>query len=257
MLEIRNLVKIYSAQYAVKDVSFTVKPGEITGYLGPNGAGKTTTLKILAGLLEPTSGRILYQGGNIRKKQNEYKKHIGYIPEDSAVYPHLSGYEYLQLVGRLRRIPEKVLHTKIKEMMELLGLYGEMDLSISSYSKGMTQKVLLASSLLHNPDILLLDEPLSGLDAAANLFVKDLLSLLAEEGKIILYSSHILEVVEKVCSRTIIIHKGRIVADDSVESLRKLMKLPSLESIFGKLTVKEDTGAKARAMLDVIKYTAK
>jgi len=208
----------------------------------------------MACLLEPTQGHIFYKGTDIQKDPIEYKKHIGYIPENSQIYPHLTTSEYLTLVGRLRHIPEKELQTKIKEMMRLLDLSVEMDFSISSYSKGMIQKVLIASSLLHNPDILLFDEPLSGLDVITGRFIKDLLNLLAEEGKTIIYSSHILEVVEKICSRIIIIHEGRIVADDSEDNLRKLMKAPSLESIFGKLTVTEDTRAKAREMMDIITY---
>jgi len=256
MLEIKNLVKKYNAVRAVDDVSFKLKKGEITGYLGPNGAGKTTTLKMMACLLKPTQGEILYNGADIQKNPREYKKHIGYIPENSDIYPHLTAFEYLGLVGRLRHIPELELQSKIKEMMKLLDLSVEMDFSISSYSKGMIQKVLIASSLLHDPDILLFDEPLTGLDVTTSRFIKDLLKLLAEQGKIIIYSSHILEVVEKICSRVIILHEGRIVADDSEDKLRKMMKLPSLESIFGKLTVTEDTQAKAREMMDIITYKA-
>jgi ABC-2 type transport system ATP-binding protein len=254
MLEIKNLVKKYNAIRAVDDVSFKLKKGETTAYLGPNGAGKTTTLKMMACLLEPTQGHIFHNGTDIRKDPIEYKKHIGYIPENSQIYPHLSASEYLTLVGRLRHIPEKELQTKIKEMMRLLDLSVEMDFSISSYSKGMIQKVLIASSLLHDPDILLFDEPLTGLDVTTGQFIKDLLNLLVKEGKTIIYSSHILEVVEKICSRIIIIHEGRIVADDSGDNLRKLMKAPSLESIFGKLTVSEDTQAKAKEMMDIITY---
>jgi len=254
MLEVKNLVKKYSAIRAVDDVSFKLKKGETTAYLGPNGAGKTTTLKMMACLLEPTQGHIFYNGTDIRKDPIEYKKHIGYIPENSQIYPHLSASEYLTLVGRLRHIPEIELQTKIKEMMRLLDLSVEMDFSISSYSKGMIQKVLIASSLLHDPDILLFDEPLTGLDVITSRFIKDLLNLLAKEGKTIIYSSHVLEVVEKICSRIIILHEGRIVADDSEDNLRKLMKAPSLESIFSKLTVTEDTRAKAREMMDIISY---
>jgi len=254
MLEVKNLVKKYNAIRAVDDVSFRLKKGETTAYLGPNGAGKTTTLKMMACLLEPTQGHILYNDEDIQKNPIEYKKHIGYIPENSQIYPHLTASEYMMLVGRLRHIPEKELKMKIKEMMKLLDLSVEMDFSISSYSKGMIQKVLIASSLLHDPDILLFDEPLTGLDVTTSRFIKDLLALLAKEGKIIIYSSHILEVVEKICSRIIIIHEGRIVADDSEDNLRKLIKAPSLETIFGKLTVTEDTKTKAKKMMDIITY---
>ncbi|NOR14261.1 MAG: ATP-binding cassette domain-containing protein [Candidatus Aminicenantes bacterium] len=237
----------------VNRVSFTIKPTEIVGYLGPNGAGKSTTIKMLAGLLESTDGQILYNGKNIRKDLYTYKKRIGYVPENAEIYPHLSGYDYLLMVGRLRQIPEKPLKKRIKQLLELFKLSVEMDLAISSYSNGMIQKVLIASALLHDPDVLLLDEPLSGLDVTTSLVIKDLLKLLAEDGKIIMYSSHILEVVEKICSRAIIIHKGRIVADDSVENLRNLMKLPSLEEIFSQLVVQEDTAAQARGIIAAIR----
>lgn len=252
MLEFQNLTKRYQMTPAVDHIHLSVGPGEVVGYLGPNGAGKTTTIKMLAGLMKPTEGEILYKGRNIRKHLYEFKKIIGYVPESSAVYSHLSGVDYLLLVGRLRCMPEGILYEKIIELMKLFGLETEMDSEISSYSKGMTQKVLLASALLHNPEILLLDEPLSGLDVTTGLIVKDIVTLLANEGRIIFYSSHILEVVEKICTRAVIIHRGRIVADDSVANLRRLMKLPSLEEIFGQLVVQEDTEAVARGIVDVV-----
>ena len=254
MLELREVTKKYHVMPAVNKVSFTVKPSEVIGYLGPNGAGKSTTIKMLAGLLEPTEGEIYFQGEKIGKNLFEFKKKVGYVPEESEIYPHLSAYEYLLMVGRLRRIPDKILKTKIVRLLELFNLSMEMDMAISSFSKGMIQKVLIASALLHDPEILLLDEPLSGLDVTTSLVIRDLVHMLAEEGKIIIYSSHVLEVVEKICLRTIIIHKGSIVADDSVENLRKLMELPSLEKIFSQLVQHEDTHAAAQGILEIIKY---
>jgi ABC-2 type transport system ATP-binding protein len=254
MLELKKITKKYTAIPAVNKVSFTVKPTEILGYLGPNGAGKTTTLNMLAGLLEPTDGEIYFQGKNINDNIYEYKKKIGYVPEQSEIYPHLSAYDYLLMVGRLRHIPEKVLSEKIEQFMKLFNLSMEMHSSIASYSKGMIQKVLISSALLHNPDILLLDEPLAGLDVTTGLIIKDLVQRLAKEGKTIVYSSHILEVVEKICSRVIIIHKGCIVADDSVENLRDLMKLPSLEEIFNQLVVQEDTEEITKGVVEAMKH---
>jgi ABC-2 type transport system ATP-binding protein len=253
MLELKEVTKKYTVFPAVDKVSFTVKPSEIVGYLGPNGAGKTTTIKMLAGLLEPTGGKIYFQGKKIKNDLYAYKKRLGYVPEQSEIYPHLSAYEYLLMVGRLRLIPEKTLKPKIRKLLELFDLSMEMDMAISSFSKGMIQKVLITSALLHDPDILLLDEPLSGLDVTTSLIIKDTLAMLADKGKLIIYSSHILEVVEKICSRVIIIHKGRILADDSIDNLRSLMKLPSLEEIFSQLVVKEDTKATARGIADAIK----
>lgn len=254
MLELRGLTKKYHVTPVVNEVSFSVQPSEILGYLGPNGAGKTTTIKMLAGLLKSTSGKILYKGSEIGKDLFSFKERLGYVPEDSEIYPHLSAYDYLLMVGRLRHIKEKVLREKISEFMRLFHLYDSMDSAISTYSKGMVQKVLVSSALLHNPELLLLDEPLSGLDVTTGLVIKDLLQKLAQEGKIIIYSSHILEVVEKICSRVIIIHRGKIVADDSVSNLQGLMKLPSLEEIFGQLVVQEDTQATANELVDVMKH---
>jgi ABC-2 type transport system ATP-binding protein len=153
-------------------------------------------------------------------------------------------------------MPEKMLKGKIESFMELLGLSLEMQSPISSYSKGMVQKVLLSAALLHNPDILLLDEPLSGLDVETSLIVKDLVRQLSEEGKIIFYCSHILEVVEKICSRVIIIHKGQILKDDSVENLRALMKVPSLEDIFSQLVIQQDTGRISQEIIHVMQQTS-
>lgn len=254
MLEIREITKTYNVFPAVDRVSFVVRPTEILGYLGPNGAGKTTTIKILAGLLEQTEGRIFYRGEDVQKNLFAFKKKIGYVPEQSEIYPHLSAYDYLLLVGRLRRIPEDVLNTKIERFLELFSLSSDMFTSISSFSRGMIQKVLIAAALLHNPEILLLDEPLLGLDVTTSQIIKDLILELSRQGKIIIYSSHILEIVEKICSRVIFIHKGCVVADDSVENLRGLMHLPSLEDIFSQLVEQEDTEAVARGVVETMRF---
>jgi ABC-2 type transport system ATP-binding protein len=254
MLELKGITKKFQVFPAVNNVSFEVKPSEILGYLGPNGAGKTTTIKMLAGLLNPTEGSILFSGKDITKNMVKYKKRIGYVPEEAEIYPYLSAYDYLLMVGRLRNIPEQILEEKIEQFMSFFSLSEDMHSSISSYSKGMIQKVLLSSALLHNPDILLLDEPLSGLDVETSLIIKDLIKKLSQEGKIIFYCSHILEVVEKICSRVIIIHKGKIVANDSVENLRNLMKLPSLEEIFNQLVIQKDSGKIAEGVVHAMKH---
>ena len=252
MLELRDVTKKYSVIPAVEKVSFRIVPGEIVGYLGPNRAGKSTTIKMLAGLLDPTSGSLHYQGKNISSDLYAYKKKIGYVPENAEIYPHLSAGEYLLMVGRLRQIPDRVLKPRIQELLESFQLSLEIDMPISSFSKGMVQKVLISSALLHNPEILLLDEPLSGLDVTTGLVIKDLIRMLAASGRIVFYSSHILEVVEKICSRAIIIHLGTLVADDTVASLRQLMQLPNLEEIFSQLVVKENTEDKAKRILAAI-----
>jgi len=253
MLELRGVTKKFSAFPVVNHVNFTVRPGEVLGYLGPNGAGKTTTIRMLAGLLEPTDGEIFFDGKNIKKDLYEYKKRLGYVPEQSEIYPHLSGFDYLLMVGRLRGIPERVLQDKIYEFLRLFDLKIDMDVAIGAYSKGMRQKILISAALLHNPDILLLDEPLSGLDVTTAMVIRDLVKRLAAEKKLLIYSSHVLEVTEKICSNIIIIHKGNIVANDSVENLRNLMQLPSLVDIFNQLVVEEDTEAVARDIIEVMK----
>ncbi len=252
MLEVRSLTKRFSGIPAVDDVSFTVRPGEILGYLGPNGAGKSTTVKMLTGLLEPTGGHIFFDGRDIQDDMKSYQRRIGYVPEEPHLYPHLTGRESLQLVGRLRGLPRRVLEPKIDELLRLIGLWDDRDSSLSSYSKGMRQKVLLLAALLHDPDLLILDEPFSGLDVNAAMVLRSLLKSLAAGGKMILYSSHVLEVVEKVCHTVLILRQGRVAAHDSVARLRELMSESSLEGVFAQLTQPEDTDATARRILETV-----
>jgi ABC-2 type transport system ATP-binding protein len=253
MLEVCRLYKTYSGVSVLNGVSFNLEPGQVTGYLGPNGAGKSTTVKILTGLLQPSEGHVLWKGQDISRCLVDYKARLGYVPEEPLVYPFLTGREYLQLVGRLRRIPEKVLDEKIAALLNLFSLDRSRHCALSSYSKGMQQKVLLAAALLHDPDLLILDEPLSGLDVTSSLIVRNLIHSLAREGKIILFSSHILEMVEKICTRVMILCRGSLVADDSAERLRELMHLSSLEDVFSQLVIREDTERIARDIVDVMK----
>ena len=240
MLEVRNLVKRYNKIPAVNGVSFSIRPGEILGYVGPNGAGKSTTVKMLTGLIEPTAGEIFFNGKNVREDWIGFQRRMGYVPEEPHLYPHLTGREYLQLVGRLRGLPRQVLEPRMDQMLRLFSLWEDRYSPLSSYSKGMRQKILLSAALLHNPDLLILDEPFSGLDVNTALMLRSLLSALAAEGKMLLYSSHVLEVVEKVCSSVVILRKGIVVAHDAVERLRGLMQQPSLEGVFAQLTEPED-----------------
>jgi len=253
MLEARGLTKCYSAIPAVDEVSFTIRPGEVLGYLGPNGSGKTTTVSMLTGLLQPTRGHIFFDGRNIKDHLIEYKKRLGYVPEEPHVYPYLSGREYLELVGRLRSVPQKLLDQKISDLLHLFNLHSDRHTLISSYSKGMKQKILISAALLDNPEVLIFDEPLSGLDVTSALVLKNLVRALAGQGKIILYSSHVLEVVEKVCSHVLILRRGVMVANDSVEHLRELMETPSLEDIFAQLVLQEDTEKIAADIVEVMK----
>jgi ABC-2 type transport system ATP-binding protein len=256
MLEVRGLTKCYTRLPAVDAVSFAVQPGEVTAYLGPNGSGKTTTMKMLVGLLEPTHGSILYKGREVRADLLSFKRRLGYVPEEPYLYPYLSGWDYLLLVGGLRGIPENLLEEKAERLLDLFSLRRQRHALSSSYSRGMKQKILISAALLHDPEVLIFDEPLSGLDVNTAMVFRNLLKLLAGEGKTILYSSHVLEVVERVASRVIILHKGRVVADDSVERLRELTKVPTLEGIFSQLVMQDDTEAAARRMVEAMKLSS-
>jgi ABC-2 type transport system ATP-binding protein len=252
MLELRNVSKSFSGITSVDNVSFSARAGEVTGYLGPNGSGKSTTMKMITGLIEMTSGEILFEGQRIQRDLIAYKRRMGYVPEEPHLYAHLSGLEYLIMVGQLRDLPPKPTLERIDGLLRLFSLHGDRHVAISSYSKGMRQKVLLSAALLHNPDLILLDEPFSGLDVASSLVMLSLIQELAARGKVVLFSSHELETVERVCSHVVILHHGKIVADDSIERLRTLMSLPTLESIFSQLAVEQDTAAISRQIADLI-----
>ncbi len=209
MLELRNVCKRFSGIVAVDNVSFSARPGEITGYLGPNGSGKSTTMKMITGLLESTSGQILFEGEPIGRDLIAYKQRMGYVPEEPHLYAHLSGLEYLVMVGQLRNLPAKSTADCIDGLLRLFSLHSDRHAPISAYSKGMRQKVLLSAALLHNPDLLLLDEPFSGLDVGTGLVLRSLIQELAARGKVVLFSSHELETVERVCSHVVILHRGQ------------------------------------------------
>src|SRR5690348_13277635 len=220
MLELRGVTKRFSGIAAVDRVSFIARAAEVTGYLGPNGSGKSTTIKMIAGLIEPSDGAIFYNGVPIHQDLIAHKMRLGYVPEEPQLYPHLTGAEFLEMVGQLRAIPERVLAEKVDGLLHLFSLHADRYVALSSYSKGMRQKILLAAALLHNPEILLLDEPFTGLDINSALVLRSLIQELARRGKVILFSTHELDVVERICSRVVILHKGRVAADDSIESLR-------------------------------------
>jgi ABC-2 type transport system ATP-binding protein len=252
MLEIQRLTKCYRNTPVVNDVSFVVKPGEVTGYLGPNGSGKSTTVKIITGLLEATTGRVLLDGRDVREDPMGFRRRLGYVPEEAILYSYLTGLEYLELIGRLRGLAPADVSRKANDLLELFSLDSYRHATISTYSKGMKQRVLISAALLHDPDVLILDEPLSGIDVTSAQLFRHLLNELARQGKTILYISHVLEVVEKVCAHVIIIYKGRIMASDSVERLRDLMNVPSLEGIFSQLVEERDLEAVARNIVSTI-----
>jgi ABC-2 type transport system ATP-binding protein len=253
MLELRKISKHFSGTVAVDNVSFSARRGEITGYLGPNGSGKSTTMKMITALIEPSAGEILFNGAPIQRDLIAYKQRIGYVPEEPYLYAHLSGLEYLGMVSQLRNLAPRPAAVRIDGLLRLFSLHGDRHVPISAYSKGMRQKVLLAAALLHNPDLILLDEPFSGLDVATALVLRSLIQELAARGKVVLFSSHELETVERVCSHVVILHRGKIVADDSIERLRTLMALPTLEEIFSQLAIDQNTIAISREIADLIR----
>jgi ABC-2 type transport system ATP-binding protein len=252
MLELRNVSRRYSSIPAVENVSFSARPGEITGYLGANGSGKSTTMKMITALIEMSSGEISFEGKPIQSDLMAYKQRLGYVPEEPHLYTHLSGLEYLGMVAQLRDLPRTLAADRIDGLLRLFALHEDRDVQISSYSKGMRQKVLLAAALMHNPDLILMDEPFSGLDVGSSLVLRSLIQELAARGKVILFSSHELETVERICSHIVILHRGKVVADDSIERLRTLMALPTLEGIFSQLAVEQDATTISREIADLI-----
>lgn len=250
MLELIEVSKLYSGVAAVDRVSFRARPGEITGYLGANGSGKSTTMKMITGLIEPTAGKILFGSRPITEDWIAHRQRLGYVPEEPHLYTHLSGFEYLEMVAQLRGLTGAL--PRMEGLLRLFQLAGDRHAPISAYSKGMRQKVLLSAALLHNPELILLDEPFSGLDVGSALVLRSLMEELAARGKVVLFSSHELETVERVCSRVVILHKGKLVADDSIERLRELMAAPTLEGIFSQLAIEQDTQAISREMADLI-----
>jgi ABC-2 type transport system ATP-binding protein len=253
MLQVDRLTKRYGALVGIEDVSFTVQAGEVLGLLGPNGSGKSTTVKILTGLLQPSSGHVLLDGRDVATDITAFKAHLGYVPEEPHLYSYLTGPEYLLLVGRLRNLADHVLEPKIECFLRLLGIYDDRYQTLASYSKGMRQKVLIAAAVLHDPRLVILDEPFSGLDVSAARVLKAFVRALADDGKMVVFSSHVLEVVEQVCSRVLILKDGRVVGHDSVVNLRSTLQLPSLDAVFAALTAEEDVDERSRAMVAAMK----
>jgi len=252
MLQADRLTKYYSGIPAIRDVSFSVQPGQVMGYLGPNGSGKSTTVKLLTGLLEPSSGSVRYNGASISDQLIEFRRELGYVPEEAHVYSYLTGPEFLSLIGRLRNLPEALLQRRIADLLEIWGLTDARHTQLASYSKGMRQKVLISAALLHNPKVIILDEPDAGLDVTALLVLRAVVARLAAQGRVVMYSSHVLSTVEAICSDVVILHDGQIVANDTIGRLRDLMSLPSLEQVFRKLAVHTDVEGTAERLIGAI-----
>lgn len=256
MLSVVGLTKTYGGVLALRDLSFSAAPGQVIGLLGPNGSGKSTTISILTGLLRPTRGNVHWKGTDIHSDLDTYQSCLGYVPEEPRLYGYLTAPEYLALVGGLRDIPRRTVERRTDRYLELFGLDTDRYAPLAAYSKGMRQKVLIAAALLHDPEIVVLDEPNSGLDVGATLVLRTIVGTLAAEGKVIVYSSHVLDAVEKVCSDVLILHQGRVVAQDSVARLRELAQVASLEEVFAALAVDENVEAIGREVVRVAELSA-
>ncbi|HND53863.1 MAG TPA: ABC transporter ATP-binding protein [Pirellulaceae bacterium] len=252
MIRVQELAKSYDEKQALLPISFEIPPGQVCGYLGPNGAGKSTTVKILTGTLRPTSGKAEVAGFDVGEQPLEVKRRIGYVPETGQMYPLLSVIEYLTLVGTLHHLPPREIDSRAKELLRLFCIGDSVDSRIDTLSKGMRQKVVITAALLHDPEVLLFDEPLSGLDANAARTVKEIVRGLADRGKTVLYCSHVLDVVERLCDRVIILDRGRLVADGSPQQLMTAAHRQTLETVFRSLTSQEDQEEVAERIVDVV-----
>ena len=249
IITVRQLTKQYGEKVVLNNINLDIYPGQIIGYIGPNGAGKSTTVKILTGIIQDYSGEVIVFGKNLRDNILEIKSQVGYIPELAELYDLLTPREYLSFIGKLYHLPDDIIEDRSRKMLDSFGLLNNIDQRMDGFSKGMRQKVLITSGLLHNPSIVIMDEPLSGLDANAVILVKELLQALKQEGKTIFYCSHMMDVVEKVSDRILLINKGEIIADGTFESLKQNHS-DTLERIFSKLTGREDAGNETDAIIN-------
>jgi ABC-2 type transport system ATP-binding protein len=252
MIEVCNLVQRYGETEAVAGVTFTVRPGEATAYLGPNGAGKSTTVKAIAGLLRPTEGVVRVCGHDVALEPVAAKRCLGYVPDSADLYATLTPHEYLSLIAELYHLDRPVAAERIGHLLRAFGIAGAADRQVETLSRGQRQKVLIIAALLHDPDVLLLDEPLNGLDVHSALTLRQLIDNLIRRGKTILFCSHILEVVERVCSRVIVLDKGRIVADAPMADLLKRTSRGTLEAVLRQLTPPDQADEGARAFLEAL-----
>lgn len=252
MIEVDGLTHAYGSRRVLDGVSFRVAAGEVVGFLGANGAGKTTTLRVLLGMLAPTSGAVRVAGLDPTTDGLRVKALTGYVPESGALYEAFTPREYLLMVGRLRGLDDAVTERRGAAALEALDVAAKLDTPMTGFSKGMKQKVLLASAVLHDPRVLLLDEPLNGLDARSTWVVKEIVRGLAARGTTVLYSSHLLDVVERVSERVLILDGGRIVADGPLGELKARGGDASLEALFRRLTATEDGAARAATLLEAL-----
>jgi ABC-2 type transport system ATP-binding protein len=252
MIDVNRLCKRYDTKVAVNDLTFSVAPGEIVGFLGPNGAGKSTTVKILTGMIRASSGSARVAGFDIAADPIEVKKRIGLVPETATLFETLTGWEYLGFIGELHHLDRDIIDRRRDEFLNLFGLWSDKDLRLQGYSKGMKQKVMIAAALIHDPEVIFLDEPLNGLDASTALVFKEVVRSLSVKGKTILFCSHVLEVVEKICPRIMIINHGALLVDGTPAAIAVAAGQPSLEEAFCTLTGVRDARDSANDFLQAL-----
>lgn len=256
VIRVEQLVKSYGGTQALRGISFEIARGEIVGYIGPNGAGKSTTVKILMGILAPDGGRAHVDGIDVAAEPARVKAQIGYVPETGGVFEALTAREFLRFAGRLRSMPDTLIDARSAELLAYFDLAEQADAMMTTYSKGMRQKVVIASALLHDPPVYLFDEPLDGLDASSTQLFKELIRALAARGRTILYCSHLLDIVERVCTRMIVLRDGAIAAAGSIDELRARTNVHTLEDAFSVLTESEDASRKTARLLDAFAHVA-
>jgi ABC-2 type transport system ATP-binding protein len=248
MIRLKKLTKIYGGLRAVDGIDLEIPDGQLVGLLGPNGAGKSTTLKMMTGMLTPSAGLAEIGGHDVARDPLAVKRIIGYVPETGAVFETLTAREYLELVAALHSIPGDEVAQRIDRFLAFFELSATLSQPLSTFSKGMRQKVVITAALLHNPEVVFFDEPLNGLDANAALLFKSLVTSLARDGKTVVWCSHILDVVERICERVVVIHKGRIVEDGPVAAILERTKTTSLETAFNQLTSTQNLLQRAEDM---------
>lgn len=250
VVEIRNLQKKYGQKQVLYGINLEISSGQIIGYIGPNGAGKSTTIKILCGLIDEFEGEVTIFGKDLRTQKLDIKRQVGFIPENAVLYESLTPMEFMEFIGEMRNLNPEQTHIKAEALMKIFDMQPHLNQRISTFSKGMRQKVLICSSLLHNPDLIFMDEPLSGLDANSVIMVKEMLIHLGREGKTIFYSSHLMDVVEKISDRIILIDQGKVIADGSFDELNNTSHDENLEKIFTRLTGNTNHGDKAEEFIN-------
>jgi ABC-2 type transport system ATP-binding protein len=250
VVAVHNLQKSYGRKEVLHSIDLDIKSGQIIGYIGPNGAGKSTTVKILCGLISDFKGEVTIFGMDLRTQTFDIKRQVGYIPENAILYESLTPMEFMEFIGEMRNLDRDQTRSKAEALMDIFEMKANIHQRISTFSKGMRQKVLICSGLIHNPDLIFMDEPLSGLDANSVIMVKEMLTHLARDGKTIFYSSHLMDVVEKISDRIILIDQGKVIADGSFEELSKLANDENLEKMFTRLTGNTNHEEKAAAFIN-------